>query len=650
MKRKFQSFSIRLTRKIILVMLFTMTIAFGVVIFFSSIGTYTMMNDHFRDILKMTGERIEGVLKAVEVSSINNADEIADQLSSPEAVQEALKHELRVNTHINGCAVAFIPNYYPQKGYWYEPYATHGEGDNIIVFNIGSQGHDYHNTEWFINGLEKEEGYWSNPYLDSLGAKNVLTTYTLPLKDAQGRIAGVFGADITLEWLTKQVQEMNLYANEFTFSGDDDYTQEAYCFILGRNGDYLVHPDPKRILAKSYFDYVGESKDGPYERLGRDMLDGKSGFHITKIDGVRSFIYFAPVMHNGWSMAIVVPSITVFSPGILLGLIILLMLIIGLLTAFLLTTRTIRSTVRPLKQLAQSAEEVAKGNFDTPLPEIRDHDEIRQLRDSFQNMQESLTDYIQQLTEAATRQAAIDRELDIARGIQMSMLPKVFPPYPERKDIDIFGLLTPAKTVGGDLYDFAIQNNKLYFCIGDVSGKGIPAAILMAVTSYQLRTLSADEDNPARILGALNESLSSRNESLMFVTLFFGVLDLSTGELQYCNAGHDAPILREADGRVRYMDVESNVAVGVMPDWSFQLQKTRIAPGTTLFLFTDGLTEAENSVQELFGMDRTFQAAQEADASSPSAFLSHVSEAVKTYVAGADQSDDLTMLAIQYRG
>jgi len=188
----------------------------------------------------------------------------------------------------------------------------------------------------------------------------------------------------------------------------------------------------------------------------------------------------------------------------------------------------------------------------------------------------------------------------------------------------------------------------LYFCIGDVSGKGVPAAMVMAVTSALFRSLSDGESSPAQVVSGLNENQSSRNESLMFVTLFFGILDLSSGKLRYCNAGHDAPLIIGPDGSVEMLQVEPNLAVGVMPGWEFVEQEVTLKPGSLLFLYTDGLTEAENPVHELFGMDRILEEARKDSKQSPADFVSSMKAAVHTFVDGAEPSDDLTMLAIRY--
>jgi sigma-B regulation protein RsbU (phosphoserine phosphatase) len=302
-----------------------------------------------------------------------------------------------------------------------------------------------------------------------------------------------------------------------------------------------------------------------------------------------------------------------------------------------------------LKHLALSSNEVARGNFETPLPVIKSNDEIQKLRDSFEAMQHSLSVYIDELKKTTAQKASIESELKIAHDIQMNMLPKEFPPFPERTDIDIYGQVTPAKAVGGDLFDFFIRDEKLFFCIGDVSGKGVPASLVMAVTRALFRTASSHEVHPDVIVSAINSSVSEENDSSMFVTLFVGVLDLSSGQLSYCNAGHDSPLLIGSD--VSILPCDSNLPNGVMPDWHFSLQQIALAPHTTIFLYTDGLNEAEDCKHSQFGDDRIVRIAEASLAkgqANPHALISNMTKAVHQFVGSAEQSDDLTMLAIRY--
>ena len=476
MKKKFRSFSGRLTRRIIFVMLLTMMVVSGLILLFTTSGTVVLINSHYEDVLKLTGERVEGVMNVVEISTANNIDEIRQQLSQPELVEMALENELRLNPHIVGCGVGFTPGYYPKLGRWFEPYASREDDGSILVTQIGSPEHDYLQADWYLKSLEGEKGFWSDPYFDEAGAKEMLCTYSLPIRDGNGTVIAVFGADISLAWLTEQIQGVGLSPGEVLY-GDlvlSEQERPPFSFILGRNGDYLAHPDPARILNDNYFNHTGEAGDGKYEILGREMLAGRSGHMIAQMDGAKANVYYAPLLRTDWSMAIVVPLSLVVEPGMILGALLLFLLSIGLLVAFFLCRHSIRSTAKPLKQLAVSAEEVAQGRFDAPLPEIRHNDEIRQLRDSFDDMQHSLTNYIDELTAATEQRVSMERELGIAREIQMTMLSKDYPAFPDRNDIDIFGQQNPARAVGGDIYDFSSLTTRSISASGTCPARACP--------------------------------------------------------------------------------------------------------------------------------------------------------------------------------
>jgi len=269
------------------------------------------------------------------------------------------------------------------------------------------------------------------------------------------------------------------------------------------------------------------------------------------------------------------------------------------------------------------------------------------LRDSFENMQQSLAAYIEELKATTTAKASIENELKIAHDIQMSMLPKTYPAFPNRKDIDIFGMVMPAKAVGGDLYDFFIREEKLFFCIGDVSGKGVPASLVMAVTRSLFRNIAAHTAEPHKMVAGINELLCDNNETNMFVTLFVGVFDLVTGSLDYCNAGHNAPLLM-TDGDVGLLACDPNIPVGVMPGWSFTCQQLQLKTDDLLFLYTDGLNEAEDIDHQQFGMDRVLQTSKAAGG-CPQELVEAMASAVRQFVGEAEQSDDLTMFAVQKR-
>lgn len=486
---------------------------------------------------------------------------------------------------------------------------------------------------------------WLDPHLDKDGAKVMLCSYSLPVHDPMGRIVGALRVEASPGWLAGQMQEIDRIVHERDRI-PDDAEHQPYSFLLDRDGDFMAHPDADSMLEKSYFDVNGQAsqRDTSYVHIGHAMLTGGKGREKTVIDGVPSYVYYAPIEKTGWSVGIVVPRSAVLGPGILQGLIILGMMLLGMLLIALVSRFMIRRTAEPLQYLAQSAKKVAKGDFNTPLPEIPHKDEIRLLRDSFADMQTSLAEYIRELKATTAQQASMESELSIAREIQMSMLPTDFTLSPRRDDIDIYARLTPARAVGGDFYDFLLRDGRLYFCIGDVSGKGVPSALVMSIISTQFRSLSTTENKPEKIVSQINASSKDRNATMMFATLFVGILELDTGLLLFCNAGHNAPVLTGKG--LGFMKVESNLPVGVETGWKYKGQQLTLSPGRSILLYTDGLTEAENQDHDQFGEGRILEVLQQAGTGDPEAMVLALEDAVHGFVGPAEQSDDLTLLAI----
>ena len=252
------------------------------------------------------------------------------------------------------------------------------------------------------------------------------------------------------------------------------------------------------------------------------------------------------------------------------------------------------------------------------------------------------------LNEIQIKEQHIEDELAIASTIQQALLPsgKL---NPSIHSIDINGLQIPAKFVGGDLYDYYVRDNKLLFCVGDVSGKGVPAALLMTISHSLFRTVSAREDHPEQIMETLNSSISDNNPDIMFITMFLGVMDLSTGIIRYCNAGHNPPIVIR-NGQAELLSTEPSLLLGVEMNARYTANVLTLSPGDTLFLYTDGLTEAENIRKELFGERRALETAATSGTLTASEQMERMHQAVHTFVDGAEQSDDLTMLVIRFMG
>ena len=381
------------------------------------------------------------------------------------------------------------------------------------------------------------------------------------------------------------------------------------------------------------------------------FLDSSS----SDYDDGASVVFFAPVERVQWSVSFSIPEKKIMEHANQLRKNMIFMLVLLLLLISFGMYYVIRAQLLPLKALAKSTKNVASGNFFSKLPNLYLKDEVGSLRDSFEEMQHSLANYVAELKQTTASKASLLSELRIASDIQMAMLPKKSFAYEDRADIDVYGFLKSAKEVGGDLYDFFIRDEKLFFCIGDVSGKGVPASLLMATTKALFRMASAHDDNPSDILNSINGITEEQNQYNMFVTMFVGVLDLATGELNYSNAGHDAPMLVSTEG-IKMLETDANLPVGVMGDMVYTLQHTTVQPRTTIFLYTDGLTEAEDVDYNQFGEKRMRKVALQMvtegkdEWQQPSELVKKVESAVATFVGKAEQSDDLTMLAFSYFG
>ena len=661
-----RSFAKRLTWRIMLTLFIVMGIISAIIVCICWAITLTSVSGITDRQLEYKAKTVEQILTEVYVATVNTVPDIEDNLHRPDRMQGVMKRIVELNPHIRSCGISFRENYYPQKGRWFCPYAQRRDSDSIVILQtIGGLKQDYLNEAWFQEAMKAKEGYWSKPFFDGTDQKTPLVAYLVPIRDERDSTVAVLGVDLSLDYLADDI------SNEFfSFnSRKDGWSAEKniYYFVSDSTGTYLVHPDKNRIVNQNYNDIAKLTANPSDDYLGQILMKHESGHLMTDgrgndlvIDGEKVMLNFKSLEHTPWTMFMVLPTFFVDVIFYILGGLLLFFILIGLIVVFFAGRRGIKKSSEPLRQLALSANEVAKGNFDTHLPKIKSRDEIHQLRDSFENMQQSLTLYVNELRDTTAQKAAMESELKIAHDIQMSMLPKTFPPYPERDDIDIYGMLTPAKAVGGDLFDFYIRDEKLFFCIGDVSGKGIPASMFMAVTRSLFRNISAHVVLPEHIAYALNNALTEGNETNMFVTLFTGVLDLATGHLHYCNAGHNAPLLvgcdvedsvPHADPQVRELPCLPNLPLGIMGEFQFEAQEVDLDPDTTIFLFTDGLNEAENAFHEQFGDERIMEVANRLLAQrehQPINITYEMFQAVHNFVNGAEQSDDLTMLAIQY--
>ena len=571
------SLSARLTYRIMAVVLVMMVIITGVV--YVMVREYMLdeAKEGYQNMLLNSHEELRRHLSGVYVASKNNVHDIERDIDNPDRMFDHMERIVRQNTNIVCCAMLFRQNYYPSKGRVFVPCARKDVSGELVVSRIDSTYNSYFYGEWFQEQLKKDQGCWTRAYFESdffVGGKEprLLTTYTVPIHDGKGHPVALLCADLSLEYLRKEMMEDVTKMNA-QFKGSRKH--QAYSFVIDHEGTYIIHPDKRRMLNDTL--------------KANTIMPDEIGSATAVIDGVPSWIYYRRIKYVDWTMAVVVPDDIILFKGRMLNIIILLTMVLGLLAIYLFCRHQIKEIADPI----------------------------------------------------AAQKAVMERELTIAHNIQKALLPQSFP---EHADIDLYATQTPARDVGGDLYDCFVHEGCLVFCIGDVSGKGVPAALLMAVMKSMFRSEAHRADSAAGIVETLNRNLGEEYKGGDFVTMFVGILDLKTGFLDYCNAGHEAPLVAG-----RPLDVKRNLPVGALSDWNYEGQQTQLKSGDMLFLYTDGLSEAKNSTGELLGRKRVQQIVSE-HAIDTARQLVGVLEAEERYHAGdAEQNDDITMLAIRWQ-
>ena len=553
---------------LVIVALLTLEATSLIQYYFSQQGIKEESTARARGQLESSSNKIMDIVNQTE-AAVRNSVWIAQwYLNVPDSLIRVAQRVVEDNPVVVGSTVAVVPGYLNSHPL-FSPYVCEGP-DGLEFKTLATEEYDYPDQEWFVKPLELQEGYWSEPYVDEGGGNILMTTYSLPIRDQEGEIAAILTADISLEWLTQMVGNIQVYPH-------------AYSMILSREGQVVVSPVNNE-----------ESEHIAREVIKANLQTGADGEFSVRKRALSDLVFYTPIEHTGWIMSIVIPESVIYAGIRRIALMVGLLQVLGIMMIILIISSV------------------------------------------FKNQRE--------LNEINAQKDRMEGELQVASNIQMSMVPKIFPPFPNRDDLDMSAFLVPAKEVGGDLYDFFIRDEKLHFCIGDVSGKGVPASLLMAVTRTQYRTLASHYDSPSRIVTSINDGMTDMNDNNMFVTFFCGILDLETGLLKYCNAGHNAPyILTDA---IRELDVKPNLPLGIMDGMVFEEQEVVMRYDDALFLYTDGLNEAENINHDQFGDEgvrAVLHTRRDADG-----HLKAMEKAVIDFRGEADQSDDLTMLFIHY--
>lgn len=583
-----------------------------------------------------TVNRIETVERSVEKTVQGMAIALEMRSPSREEMDWLLRRTLEENPSIFGAAIALNPAGTNGNIGCRAPYVFRDKG-KLTGKDLGANQYHYEVWDWFNLPQKLRKPVWSEPYFDEGGGNVLMVTYSVPVFK-NNEFWGVVTSDVELGWLS------DLMASLSAGKG-------GYAWLISANGTFITHPKRELIMNDTVFStseiHPDPSMRAAGRRMGQRMIRGESDFapFTSVVTGKGGWLFFAPIQSTGWSLAVMFMKDQLMQQVFSLNRVNLVLGGGGFMLLLFMALGLARSITRPLRQLAAATKTLASGSLEAPLPRVAGEDEVAQLANAFEHMREDLKKYLLELRETIAAKERIQSDLRIAHAIQMDLVPKTFPPFPDRKDMDMFGILEPAREVGGDFYDFFMPDeNHIFLFIGDVSGKGMPAALFMAVTRTLLKAISREERSPAVILRKLNDDLAEDNDSNMFVTLFCAMVDLNDGTCRFSNGGHNPPFILHAGGEVINLPLTGDTIVGVIPDTKFNEKTIELGFGDTLFLYTDGVTEAMNPARELFGETRLIDALRQNKGQTSSKIVHATREIMRAFIAGAEQSDDITML------
>ena len=585
------SLSARLTYRIMAVVLAMMAVIAGLVYFKVRDSMLLEAQARYLNVLRKIQGDSRRVTTLVEMVTLNNAHDIEGDLDYPEKIFDHVERIVNLSDNISCCYLVFEPYHYPSEGRLFIPCARRDASGSVRVLQIDSTYHSYFTDVWFQEQVKTDTCNWTKPYFESQlfagdDKPRLLKTFTVPIHNSEGRPVALLCSDLSLESMQQGVlKEMERAHQQY----EEGCSQHSYNFSFSYHGVYVSHPDVQRIVNRNFVEDVKATPDTLDDFVLKSMMNNQEGSAMVNIDGVPSWIYYQNIKQRRLISVIVVPEEVIFHNGRRLNAIILAVMLAGLLAIYFICRRQIKGIADPV----------------------------------------------------AMQKANLEHELKIANGIQMAMLPKAFD---ECANIDLYASLTPARDVGGDLYDYFLHLGRLFFCIGDVSGKGVPAALMMAVVRSMFRSEARRADSAAAIVDTLNHNMDEESSAGYFVTMFVGILDINTGMLDYCNAGHETPILAG-----HALPVKLNLPVGALSYWNYEGQQVQLQSGDVLFLYTDGLSEAKNTAREQLGRKYVLQIAGEHCTDTAQQLVERMEDEKNRHTGNAEQSDDIAMLAIRWQ-
>ncbi|MBI5522850.1 MAG: SpoIIE family protein phosphatase [Desulfarculus sp.] len=557
--------------------------------------------------------------------------------ANSEEAMALLRHHLQEAPKVYGMALAYAPFAFDSRQRFYAPY-IYRSSQGFKELNLDSPTYDYLAQDWFLIPNQLQNPNWAEPYFDEGGGEVLMTTYSAPMVK-NGQVLGVATADVDLERLGREVAGLAV-------------GQRGYAFLITKQGTFLAAPEESWVMRETFFSLAEALQRPDMRALGQRMVRGSSG--LVKVTDWRSgrpaWLAFVPVPGPGWSLGVMAPEDEVLAPVVSLAHQQTLWAMGGLAALVLVVWWMMVRLTEPLHHLVAAARRLAGGDLSTHVEDVRPGDEVGDLAQSFNLMVDDLKRYVQELTFTTKAKERIESELDLARQIQQSVLPRTYPPFPDRSEFDLFAQSLPAREVGGDFYDFFfIDPDHLGLVMADVSGKGVPAALFMTVARTLIKTAAQHHPEPLKAINEVNAQIIPDNEMCMFVTVFYGVYGIKTGQLRYVSAGHPSPLLRRAGGQVEQLPRAQGLALGIMDDLRLEMGRINLEVGDTLLVFTDGLDEAINQDNQMFGLGRVGQWLAQALPNDAPQMLDDLIANWRGFTGPVEQFDDLTLLLFRRR-
>lgn len=479
-------------------------------------------------------------------------------------------------------------------------------------------------------------GLWTDPFFCKIDTTHLLVAYLLPVYIPESnKIMGMVSCQISLRNMNNLLSEIQIGTN-------------GYSFIIDKSGNFITHPKQQWILSKNLFEKPSTIFEGNIEHVESQIRNSKSGADhglSMYLNNEKSWFYYAPLIHTGWKIIIVFPENELFREINVIYQRILMVAIIGILILFFVNIIVFRKLLNPLERVTQAIQRFTSA----PGKESKSRNEIIRLAESLEEWQIKYGLLIREQTQTAKEKLKIEKDLLSAREIQFNIIPSGNPDSIQYKDIDLFAVLNPAETIGGDLYDyFFIDETHLLIAIGDVSGKGIPASLFMAIASTLIKT-HAKTLSSKDIVSKVNNELSDKNSNQYFLTLFLGILDIKTGMLDYCNAAHDYPYILNHGGRTMHTLSKSHgLPLGIYKDKSYRSSVVELLHGDLLVLYTDGVINSRNLTSKHYGSKRLVKTIRTLNDLTAEESVNRILKSIRLFEGNSGQSDDITILALKY--